>query len=161
MIPWSKPGNHPRRIFIHWSAGRRRDAYPDYTWIVMGDPDGQVRQNYSEENTPIYATWHENGDSIDIAAMGALGAVLGGTKGGEWPTALQRERIAYLIAQDAHRWAIPIDRGHVMTHAEIATIDGYGPGSGSPDTRWDFYGEGDWFRSKAIWYLQNKIIVPK
>jgi len=159
-LPWSKPGNHPKRIFIHWSGGRRKDAYPDYTFIVMGDPDGQVRQNYSDLDIPLYATWHENTDSVDIAAMGALGARPDGHKGSEWPTNLQRERIAYLIAQESIAHNIPIDRSHVMTHCEIATKDGYGPGSGSPDMRWDFMGEGDWFRNKATWYRQKLLSRP-
>jgi len=120
----------------------------------MGDPDGEVRQNFSELNIPLYCTWHHNTDTIDIAAMGAFGAVLGGTKGDEWPTKLQRERIAYLIARESHSFNIPIDPQHVYTHAEIASLMGYWPGSGSPDTRWDFYGEGDWFRAKALWYLR-------
>jgi hypothetical protein len=156
MIPWSKPGNHPKKIIIHWSAGRYSDAYPDYTFIVMGDPDGQVRQNYSDQNIPLYATWHDNTDSVDIAAMCAYGATLGGGMGDYPPTSLQKERIAYLAAQEAHRWGIPIDPENVFTHCEIAKRMGYGPGSDDPDTRWDFINDGDWFRQKAKWYLMNR-----
>ena len=32
---------------------------------------------------------------------------------------------------------LPIDDSTVLSHAEAATLDGYGPGSGDADTRWD------------------------
>jgi hypothetical protein len=52
-----------------------------------------------------------------------------------------------------------------MTHAEAATLDGYGPGSGDPETRWDLWrlrdfdgivkSGGDVLRGKANWYGEN------
>lgn len=57
---------------------------------------------------------------------------------------------------------IPIDDVSVMTHCEIATEDGYGPGSGDSETRWDLWYLPDYdgvmkpggqvIRGKALWY---------
>ena len=53
-----------------------------------------------------------------------------------------------------------------MTHEEAATIDGYGPYSGYPETRWNLqylpdYNDnlrkgGDAIRGKGLWYLANE-----
>ncbi|MBR1662635.1 MAG: hypothetical protein IJ694_10255, partial [Acidaminococcaceae bacterium] len=56
----------------------------------------------------------------------------------------------------------------VMTHCEIAFIDGYGPGDGDPDMRWDLwflpepttlqgelYPGGLLLRAKAQYYLDT------
>lgn len=154
-MPWSRPGNKPVKGFWHWSAGHWNQAFPDYTYIVMGRPDGEVIQNYSSLDIPMYATWHENMGSIDIAAMCAAGAVLGGSMGKEPPTKLQYERLAYIAAHESLLHGIPMDYVHWKTHHEIALIDGYGPGSGSKDMRWDFIHDGDLLRGKAKWYMEK------
>lgn len=45
--------------------------------------------------------------------------------------------MAEVVAILASVLDIPIDKEHIMTHAEAADIDGYGYGSGDPETRWD------------------------
>ena len=52
-----------------------------------------------------------------------------------------------------------------MTHEEAAMLDGYGPYSGDPETRWDLWylpdsdgtmkSGGDVIRGKALWYLAH------
>ncbi len=165
IIQWSAPGNHPRRGFWHWSAMGYAQPFPDYTYIVMGIPLGEVRQNYADTNTPVFATWHENRDSIDIAAM----CMQGGQLFGAWacpPLPLQIERMAYLAAQECARWDIPVTDW--LTHCEIAERDGYGPDSHDPDLRWDFISldqasqtkrnGGLLLRGKTQWYLDTHFI---
>lgn len=161
-IPWSIPGNHPVKGFWHWSAGRYDQDYPDYTYTIMGDIRGTVHEHYSPLNIPQYATWHENTGSVDIALM----CMAGGELDGDWPVPplmIQVERACYLAAKTSHQFAFPVNNW--LTHCEIATKDGYGPGSGDPDTRWDLVAidaagqrsrdGGQVMRQKTRWYADR------
>ena len=85
---------------------------------------------------------------------------------GEYPpTTKQIEALSHLVAVLCEELEIVIDKEHIMTHEEAATIDGYGPYSGDPETRWDLWylpdynnnlrKGGDVIRGKALWYLAN------
>ena len=66
---------------------------------------------------------------------------------------------------------IPITEDTVMTHAEAAVADGYGPCSGDPEIRWDLwflpdptigsdlYPGGEVIRGKAAWYQLQRAIA--
>ena len=43
----------------------------------------------------------------------------------------------------------------VLTHAEVADIDGYGLYDSDPDMRWDLYGMGDEIRYRAQEYINQ------
>lgn len=43
----------------------------------------------------------------------------------------------------------------VLTHAEIADIDGYGLNSGDSETRWDLLNMGSSIRARAIEYMNE------
>ena len=45
--------------------------------------------------------------------------------------------MAQVIALLSMALHLPISFSSVMTHAEAACIDGYGPGSGDSEMRWD------------------------
>ena len=45
--------------------------------------------------------------------------------------------MAWVIAIICTALELPIAYAGVATHGEIAIVDGYGPGSGDPDLRWD------------------------
>ena len=76
----------------------------------------------------------------------------------------QIEVLAMVVAAISDEMGIDITSDNVMTHAEVATIDGYDLDSGDPDCRWDLlflqpgdeWGSGgDIIRGKAIYY-QNQ-----
>ena len=57
--------------------------------------------------------------------------------GEEPPTRKQIETMAKIVALLCHELCLPLAEDTVMTHCEIAFVDGYGPGDGDPDMRWD------------------------
>ena len=84
--------------------------------------------------------------------------------GDQPPTPVQLEKMSQVIAILAHALEIDITFSNVMTHAEAAFIDGYGPGSGDKEMRWDLWylpdlpfnramrPGGTALREKAQWY---------
>ena len=72
--------------------------------------------------------------------------------------------MAKVIAVITQALDMDINEATVMTHQEAAALDGYGPGSGDPETRWDLWylpdrplteqlvQGGRVLRGKAIWY---------
>lgn len=66
--------------------------------------------------------------------------------GYEPPTPEQIESMAQVVAVLAEEFQLPLDcDDYVMTHCEAAIEDGYGPGSGDPETRWDLWYLPDFF----------------
>ena len=72
------------------------------------------------------------------------------------------------IALLCRELCLPLAEDTVMTHCEIAFVDGYGPGDGDPDMRWDLwflpepntlggalYPGGLLLRAKAQYYLDT------
>ena len=55
------------------------------------------------------------------------------------PAEVQIEVMAKLIAILCFELDLPIAGDTVMTHCEAAFKDGYGPGSGDPQTKWDLW----------------------
>lgn len=156
-----------KRIFLHWSAGNYGQAYDDYHICI--DNDGQIYLMCDDLNQLKSHTWHRNTNSIGMAILGAAGASANNgydcDLGDQPPTSEQIESMSNAVAIICEALQIPIDYDHVTTHEEIATEDGYGPGSGDPETRWDLWyledydGEmkpgGDVIRGKANWYAQK------
>ena len=84
------------------------------------------------------------------------------------PTQKQIDALAKIVALLCHELWLPLDEDTVTTHCEIAFIDGYGPGDGDPDMRWDLwflpepttlqgelYPGGMLLRAKAQYYLDT------
>ena len=57
--------------------------------------------------------------------------------------------LAKVIAVITQELDLDINEDTVMTHQEAASLDGYGPGDGDPDLRWD------------LWYLPNRPITER
>ena len=78
---------------------------------------GRLKSDYSYSNTVVYNNfpWPEP------------------------PTAVQIEVLAKIVAILCDELRLDIDDYHVMTHCEAAFKDGYGPGDGDPDMRWDLW----------------------
>lgn len=154
------------RIFLHWSAGHYGQAYEDYHLNI--DYNGRIYacDNDLDFDKKLEHTWHRNSGSIGIAMLGCYDAVANAGHncnfGSEPPTPAQIEAMACAVAIICKYGNIPIDDVSVMTHCEIATEDGYGPGSGDSETRWDLWYLPDYdgvmkpggqvIRGKALWY---------
>jgi N-acetyl-anhydromuramyl-L-alanine amidase AmpD len=149
--PLKLPPAEVRGIILHWTAARYGQSFPDYHFLI--DADGTVYQN---ENAPpgvwTEHTWHRNTGNIGIAAEAMLNATPD-NYGSYSYTREQLEAICALAAKIAKKYGIaPIN---ILTHAEAAAQDGYGPGSGDPETRWDWWHEGEKIHQKIAWYLKQ------
>ena len=85
-------------------------------------------------------TYQRNSGAIGIALCCALDASWCGEKPdlGQYPPTLkQLQNLAKVVAVLCAGLGIEITPESVMTHAEAAALDGYGPGSGDSETRWD------------------------
>ena len=176
------------RIYLHWTAGYYGQAYDDYHFCV--DREGQVYRHCRDLTERKEHTWLRNSGAVAIAlccgaeaacwapqegncrtARGAL--VTAGyvapdcariCLGDAPPTVPQIEVMAKLVALLCDGLGLPICRDTVQTHCEAAFKDGYGPGSGDPETRWDLWflpdaGQhgrlapgGELLRGKALYY---------
>lgn len=150
-------------VYIHWTAGHYGQHYDDYHINI--DSDGSVFQTLPLWDTPS-ATWHRNAGSIAItldccpdASIWKDGHVDFGT---EPPTDAQIEALAQVLATISNHLGIPIDPLYMMTHAEAAELDGYGPNTTCE--RWDLWAlpgstewgsGGDYIRGKALFYQQE------
>lgn len=128
----------PSSGFIHWSACADKVAFPaDYNRSV--DQEGGETIGFPDTQAPSYATYGRNGDSMAIAAECMSGGP--SPDDAHWddgPTPEQVERICQDMANAVANEGVINDPDHLMTHAEAAFKDGYGVGSGDPQTRWDF-----------------------
>lgn len=155
------------RLYLHWTAGRYGEIYDDYHISI----DGDGRVYLPDENLLIKRnhTWKRNSGAIGIALCACYGASANNgydADFGEYPvTQAQIEAMSYIVALFAKYGGIPVECA--LTHCEAAFFDGYGPGSGDPETRWDLWylpdydgvmrGGGDVIRGKARWYLQQSV----
>ena len=102
-------------------------------------------------------TWRRNSRSIGIALTCGYGATI--TRegyinlGDEPPTEQQIDTLAMVVAKICVEIGLPLS--NVLTHAEVADIDGYGIGGSDPDLRWDLYGMGDDIRYRAQEYINQ------
>jgi len=138
-----------RGIILHWTAGRYGQHFDDYHFSI--DELGQVWQNkHSPPGTVLPHCWHRNTGSIGIAAAAMYNAT--SEDYGEYPvTRKQLEAMAALAAKICRKYSIP--ETAVLTHAEAADEDGYGPNSGACE-RWDLWKEGSSLHKKIAWYLK-------
>ncbi len=148
-------------IYLHWSAGHYHQIYDDYHIDI--DDDGSIYVTTDDLATVLVHTWHRNSGAIGIAlACGAFST--SNDLGAEPPTERQIESMAQVIAILSGALDMPIDVNHVMTHAEAANLDEYGPNT--TWERWDLWflhngdpmgSGGDTLRGKAVWYQQNGV----
>ena len=126
-------------IYLHWTAGRYGQVFDDYHLNI--DEHGEIYQTCRELTDIKAHTWKRNTRSIGITLCCAYGALLNcrwnPVYNGYPPTELQVAQMAAVVAILAHELELEIDFSTVKTHAEVALIDGYGPGQDDPDMRWD------------------------
>ena len=127
------------KLYLHWTAGRYGQYFDDYHINI--DSDGAIYQTCSKLTDLKAHTWKRNTRAVGITLCCAYGAVLNG----KWqpiypefaPTELQINQMAAVIAILCYELGLEISFSDVKTHAEVAFIDGYGPGQDDPDMRWD------------------------
>lgn len=155
----AEKGTTPK-VYIHWTGGRYKQDFGDYHSCVHGD--GTIVKTLDFDVRPS-ATWRRNSGSIALALDCCYNATPDDL-GDYPPTDVQIETLAMLVATVCDALDIEITRDNVMTHAEVASLDGYDLYSGDPDCRWDLlylhpgdeWGSGgDIIRGKALWY-QNE-----
>ena len=151
------------RIFLHWSGGHygcNEDAYH-----ICIDRNGEVYINCKSFLSLKAHTYMHNAGAIGIALLcgyegrcwtpaGKDAAQLDVAYssdhpardgcpvidyGEEPPTRKQIEVMAKVVAILCRELCLPVEEDTVMTHCEIAFEDGYGPGDGDPDMRWDLW----------------------
>ena len=164
-----------KKIYLHWTAGNYGQAYDDYHFNI--DVDGQVYKTCEALADYKPHTYLRNRDSIGIALCCGYGAVCfehGAISYGDAPpTPAQIDKMAQVVAVLTDALALPIEFSTVMTHAEAAFMDGYGPGSGDRDMRWDLWYLPDLpitramrpggvvLRGKALWYREHYMQLYK
>ena len=125
-------------IYLHWSEGHYGQFSDSYHFMV--DQDGKIYTETDNLAKPKNHTWHRNSGALDLCVLGAYRATVKNL-GPEAPTKVQYEALARTAAVLAR--VLDVKMEGIITHAEAALLDGYGPGSGDPETRWD------------LWFLKN------
>lgn len=126
------------KIYLHWSAGHYGQFYDDYHLNI--DADGSVYATAQSLAEIKDHTWRRNSGAVGIA-LACCAQATSNDLGDEPPTEQQIECLAQVVAVLCCCLNIPIDGAHVMTHAEVANLEDYGP-----DTTWERW---------DLWYLKN------
>ena len=165
-------------IYLHWTAGTYEQVFDDYH-INIGE-QGELYLTCNMLREYKSHTWRRNSRSIGVTLCCAKDAILAykcnPVFGAYPPTMLQVEQMAIVVAILCHELELEINNDTVMTHAEAASRDQYGPGQGDPDMRWDLYmlkgmpetrvlrPGGVLLRKKALAYLhsmlRDKLLQP-
>ena len=114
-------------IYLHWTAGHYGQVFDDYHLCI--DQDGTVYATCDDFCERKSHTWMRNGGTIGIALCCGYDATC------ELPTAICAKAAWSAVGE----LDFPNSSDRVMTHCEIAFRDGYGPGSGDPETKWDLW----------------------
>ncbi len=149
------------KVYLHWSAGHYGSFFSDYHINI--DKDGSVYVSTNDLAAVLAHTWRRNSGAIGVSLAACYGATTQNW-GSEPPTVAQIEAMAQVVCVLANALDLTIDYDRVMTHAEAANEDGYGPQQ--TWERWDLWmlpgvslGEGGHIiRGKANWYRQNGVV---
>ncbi len=158
-------------IYLHWTACAYGQVFDDYHLCIGKDGNFETSSEMFDLAEKKSHTWLRNSGSVGIAIEAARGAKVdkdGIINYGKYaqPTREQAEGLALAVAIICKGAGIPIDKDTVMTHAEIADIDGYGIFDSDPDMRWDLLrlpfaanmSGGDYIRKLAagkFWGMSN------
>ena len=130
------------KIFLHWTGSSRNANFPSaYHAVIQGDGSAIKNRDYNSFGGGHTYGRNSQGIGLSIASMGGAG-VSERNFGKYAPTETQYKGLAKLAAKISKEWgwgAGDITQNNIPTHAEIARTDGYGPGSGDPKTKWDFW----------------------
>lgn len=135
-------------ITWHWTAGSWTQTFDHYHFCITYDQlTGKARavqtRSLREKGSHVYKR-NTGNVGISLCGMGRIGGKLQGI---QQP---QIETCAKLTAELCNLLTVPLALVH--DHAHWATVDGYGPGSGHPETRIDVGSFEPVLRKKAAWY---------
>lgn len=158
-----------KAIILHWTSGRYEQA--DNSYHLNIDGKGSILQTCYKLHELKAHTKNRNEDTIGIALCCGYQASykdLGHIYYGPCPpTMAQVEQAAKAIAVLCMTLGWIVSYNTVKTHFELALENGYGPGSGEPEKRWDlakvpktanptnFDLGGLIFRSRALFYYNQ------
>lgn len=148
-------------LYLHWSAGHYGQFFEEYHINI--DYDGNMYASTDDLAEIKAHTWRRNTGAIGITLACCYNATTNDF-GPEPPTEQQVETMAQVVAVLCKTLDLTIDAARVMTHAEAADLDNYGPATTCE--RWDLWflpgvakGEGgNTIRSKACHYQQQEVI---
>lgn len=148
------------KLYLHWTAGHYGQFFSDYHINI--DADGSIYISTNDFAEVKSHTYRRNTGAVGIALACAYNATTRNL-GLEPPTGQQIEVAAQVVAVLAAALDLTIDRQRVMTHAEAADDDNYGPLTTCE--RWDLWyfegvakGEGgNVIRGKANWYKNQGV----
>ena len=159
------------KLYLHWTAGTYGQVFDDYHINI--DEHGEIYLTCNTLRDLKSHTWNRNSRSVGITLCCAKGAVLNyrwkPVFAGYPPTEEQVEQMAIVIAILCRELELEISFTTVKTHAEVALLDGYGPGQDDPDLRWDLFTlsglpetkalrpGGELLRKKAIAYSKTML----
>lgn len=155
------------KIYLHWSAGYYHNFYNNYHLNI--DNDGAIMATTEDLAEYKPHTWHRNTGAIGICMCCCAGAKAYSSGhvdfGDAPPTAMQIDGMAKAVAVLCEELGLDITADTVMTHAEAADLDDYGPATTCE--RWDLWylpdkpgdgllkSGGDVIRGKALWWSNN------
>jgi N-acetylmuramoyl-L-alanine amidase len=140
------PKGRLERIYLHWSAGDYETVYTAYHYCIafaQGVPlvvetydlRANMREIHAGDSAYAAHTAGRNSYAAGLAVMAMRDATPENFAG--YPLVEPAiDAMCRVAAAIARGYAIPIDRDHVMTHAEAALADGYF-GTGGDEERWD------------------------
>ncbi|WP_333593598.1 N-acetylmuramoyl-L-alanine amidase [Anaerospora hongkongensis] len=159
---WNQANSLDRdvKLYLHWTAGHYGQFFSDYHINI--DADGSIYISTNDFAEVKSHTYRRNTGAVGIALACAYNATTRNL-GPEPPTSQQIEVTAQVVAVLAATLDLTIDRQRVMTHAETADDDNYGPLTTCE--RWDLWyfdgaakGEGgNVIRGKANWYKNQGV----
>lgn len=124
-------------ISLHWTAGTYIPnglELSHYHGGVVWDGHTARFQKWNDYSTNLPHTWNRNSSLIGLTVCGMAGANC--MNFGKYPVRMEQvEELCLACAEIAFLKNIQV--ADCRTHAEWALLDGYGPGSGDPETRWD------------------------
>ena len=159
------------KLYLHWTAGTYGQVFDDY--YINIDEHGEIYLTCNTLRDLKSHTWKRNSRSVGITLCCAKDAVLNyrwkPVFAGYPPTEEQVEQMAIVVAILCRELELEISFTTVKTHAEVALLDGYGPGQDDPDLRWDLFTlsglpetkalrpGGELLRKKAIAYSKTML----
>jgi N-acetylmuramoyl-L-alanine amidase-like protein len=115
------PNARMTRVIVHWTAGNHRaNATDKRHYHILVEGDGKVVRGNPVIGGPVSHTLNANTGAIGVAMCGMVGAVERPFNAGRAPlTLVQWNNMVHVVAELAARYAIPVTRTTVLTHAEV------------------------------------------
>jgi len=151
-----------KKIYLHWTAGRYDQFFNDYHICIDG---GGGVHKMADFETKLAHTWQRNSNAVGIAMCCCYRATIKREEpfvkdmtdqpwtpeknrkwvakrflidwGGYPPKECQIIAMAQCVAEICYANNLSVSKETVLTHAEVADMDGYGLHDNDPDLRWD------------------------